>query len=151
MSWLLRKSISVEIACVGMLCSNWETALRAQELYREKERKRERERERVQRDCYACIVFSCLCLVLVDVFAYVYEWFVSHIWMSHVTHMNRACHTSEIVMVHYVLSIYTARFTFNTTRHSKSRDLLSESRELTLNATRQWITNFTLKPHGISL
>ena len=26
---------------------------------------------------------------------YAYEWVMSHIWMSHVTHMNESCHTFE--------------------------------------------------------
>jgi len=29
-----------------------------------------------------------------------YEWVMSHIWMSHVTHMNEPCHTYEWVMSH---------------------------------------------------
>ena len=29
-----------------------------------------------------------------------YEWVMSHIWMSHVTHMNESCHTYEWVMSH---------------------------------------------------
>ena len=29
-----------------------------------------------------------------------YEWVMSHIWMSHVTHMNESCHTWEWVMSH---------------------------------------------------
>ena len=29
-----------------------------------------------------------------------YEWVMSHIWMSHVTHMNESCHTCEWVMSH---------------------------------------------------
>ena len=27
-----------------------------------------------------------------------YEWVMSHIWMSHVTHLNESCHTYECVM-----------------------------------------------------
>ena len=29
-----------------------------------------------------------------------YEWVMSHMWMSHVTHMNESCHTYEWVMSH---------------------------------------------------
>jgi len=29
-----------------------------------------------------------------------YEWVMSHIWMSHVTHMNESCHAYERVMPH---------------------------------------------------
>ena len=29
-----------------------------------------------------------------------YEWVMSHIWMSHVTHMNESCHTYEWFMSH---------------------------------------------------
>jgi len=29
-----------------------------------------------------------------------YEWVMSHIWMSHVTHMNESCHTYEWGMSH---------------------------------------------------
>jgi len=29
-----------------------------------------------------------------------YEWIMSHIWMSHVTHMNESCRTYEWVMLH---------------------------------------------------
>ena len=31
---------------------------------------------------------------------FIYEWVMSHIWMSHVTHMNASCHTYECVMSH---------------------------------------------------
>ena len=33
-----------------------------------------------------------------------YEWVMSHIWMSHVTHMNESCHTYEWVMSHIWMS-----------------------------------------------
>ena len=36
-----------------------------------------------------------------------YEWVRSHIWMSHVTHMNEACHTYEWVMSHIWMSHVT--------------------------------------------
>ena len=32
------------------------------------------------------------------------EWVMSHIWMSHVTHMNESCHTHERVMPHIWMS-----------------------------------------------
>ena len=38
---------------------------------------------------------------------YTYEWFMSHIWMSHVTHMNESCHTYEWVMWHIWMSHVT--------------------------------------------
>jgi len=36
-----------------------------------------------------------------------YEWVMSHIWMSHVTHMNESCHTYEWVMSHIWMSHVT--------------------------------------------
>ena len=36
-----------------------------------------------------------------------YEWIMSHIWMSHVTHMNESCHTYEWVMSHIWMSHVT--------------------------------------------
>ena len=36
-------------------------------------------------------VFTCMT-------RFVYEWVMSHMWMSHVTHMNESCHTYEWVM-----------------------------------------------------
>jgi len=33
-----------------------------------------------------------------------YEWVMSHLWMSHVTHMNESCHTYEWVMSHLWMS-----------------------------------------------
>ena len=36
-----------------------------------------------------------------------YEWVMSHIWMSHVTHMNESCHTREWVMSHIRMSHVT--------------------------------------------
>jgi len=33
-----------------------------------------------------------------------YEWFMSHIWMSHVTHTNESCHTYERVMSYVWMS-----------------------------------------------
>ena len=33
-----------------------------------------------------------------------FEWVMSHIWMSHVTHMKEACHTYEWGMSHRVMS-----------------------------------------------
>ena len=38
-----------------------------------------------------------------------YEWVMSHIWMSHVTHMNESCHTYEWVMSHIWMSHVTHR------------------------------------------
>jgi len=35
------------------------------------------------------------------------EWVMSHIWMSHVTHMNESCHTYEWVMSHIQMSYVT--------------------------------------------
>ena len=35
------------------------------------------------------------------------EWVMSHIWMSHVTHMNESCHTYEWVMSHVWISHVT--------------------------------------------
>ena len=35
------------------------------------------------------------------------EWVLSHIWMSHVTHMNESCHTYEWVMSHIWMSHVT--------------------------------------------
>ena len=32
------------------------------------------------------------------------EWFMSHMWMSHVRHMNESCHTYEWVMSHIWMS-----------------------------------------------
>ena len=37
-----------------------------------------------------------------------YEWVMSHIWMRHVTHMNASCHTYEWVMSH----AWTSRVTY---------------------------------------
>jgi len=34
-----------------------------------------------------------------------YEWVVSHIWMSRVTHMNESCHTYEWVVSHIWMSL----------------------------------------------
>jgi len=39
-----------------------------------------------------------------------YEWVMSHIWMSHVTHMNELCHTYEWVMSHVCMSHVTSAF-----------------------------------------
>jgi len=36
-----------------------------------------------------------------------YEWVISHIWMSHVTHMNESCHTYKWVMSHIWMSHVT--------------------------------------------
>ena len=36
-----------------------------------------------------------------------YEWVMSHIWISHVTHMNESCHTYEWVMSHIWMSRVT--------------------------------------------
>ena len=36
-----------------------------------------------------------------------YEWVMSHIWMSHVSHMNESCHTYEWVMSHIWMSHVT--------------------------------------------
>jgi len=38
-----------------------------------------------------------------QIFMNKYEWVMSHIWMSHVTHMNESCHTCEWVMSHMKL------------------------------------------------
>jgi len=35
-----------------------------------------------------------------DMPCHVYEWVMSHIWMSHVTHMNESCHTHEPALQH---------------------------------------------------
>jgi len=49
---------------------------------------------------WMCVCWSEVC-VYVNVFGcHVYEWVMSHIWMSHVTHMNESCHTYEWVMSH---------------------------------------------------
>jgi len=45
-----------------------------------------------------------------------YEWVMSHIWMSHVTHMDESCHTYERVMSHiwirhFIQGYATARVT----------------------------------------
>ena len=36
-----------------------------------------------------------------------YEWVMSHIWMSHVTHMNEVCHTYEWVLSQIWMSLVT--------------------------------------------
>ena len=36
-----------------------------------------------------------------------YEWVMSHIWMRHVTNMNESCHTYECVMSHIWMSHVT--------------------------------------------
>ena len=36
-----------------------------------------------------------------------YEWVMSHKWMSHVTYMNESCHTNEWVMAHMNQSCHT--------------------------------------------
>ena len=36
-----------------------------------------------------------------------HEWVTSHIWMSHVKHMNESCHTHEWVMLHVWMSHVT--------------------------------------------
>jgi len=43
----------------------------------------------------------------VEVSSHTCEWVMSHIWMSHVTHMNESCHTSEWVMSHIWMSHVT--------------------------------------------
>jgi len=53
-----------------------------------------------------------------------YEWVMSHIWMSHVTHMNESCHTYESVMSHIWMSHVLCRmyrYTRVTSRHVTSR------------------------------
>ena len=35
---------------------------------------------------------------------HIYEWVISHAWMSHVIHMNESCHTYEWVMSHIWMS-----------------------------------------------
>ena len=42
-----------------------------------------------------------------NVSCHTYEWVMAHIWMSHVTHMNESCHTYEWVMSHIWMSHVT--------------------------------------------
>ena len=37
----------------------------------------------------------------------IYEWVMSHIWVSHVTHLSESCHTYEWVMAHIWVSYVT--------------------------------------------
>jgi len=45
--------------------------------------------------------------VVLDESCHTHEWVMSHIWMSHVTHMNESCHTYEWVMSHIRMSHVT--------------------------------------------
>jgi len=43
----------------------------------------------------------------VDESCHTYEWVMSHMWMSHVTHVNESCHICEWVMSHVWMSYVT--------------------------------------------
>jgi len=69
---------------------------------------------------------------------YTYEWVVSHIWMSHVTHMNESCHTYEWVMSH----IWMSRVTHEMSHVSHESWVIPLKKKWVM-SPKKWVTSHT--------
>jgi len=97
----------------------------------------ERERETQKKSVCACAcvcvcmcvhMYACECVrVLLCMRIYICTWVTSHIWMSHVTHMNESRHTCEWATSHigmsHVTHMHESRQTYEWVMSHKSHEL----------------------------